>query len=91
MNFGVQTSLLTRYSHKYVPCSTHQLLISRLYCQEFRKLTIVFMSMILFNENYQSCMIQCVERKNFSHNHPSPNIIIDVNEQSNRIQHTILN
>ena len=91
VNFGVQTSLLTRYSHKYVPCSTHQLLISRLYRQEFRKLTIGFMSMILSNENYQSFLLQCVERIVFSHNHPSSNNIIDVNEQSNRVQHTIFN
>ena len=69
-------SLLTRYSHKYVPCNIRRPLISRLYRQESHKLTIVFMPPVLFNENYQSFLIQFDEWIDFSHTHPSLNHLI---------------
>ena len=76
VNFGVQMSLLTRYSHKNVPCSIRLPLISRMYRQESHKLTIVFMPSVLFNENYQSFLIQFDEWIDFSHTHPSLNHLI---------------
>jgi hypothetical protein len=76
VNFKVQMSLLTRCSHKYVPCSIRQPLISRLYRQESRKLTIVFMPPVLLNENYQSFLIQFDAWIDFSHTHPALNHFI---------------
>ena len=69
-------SLLTRYSYKYVPCSIHRPLISRLYREESHKFTIAFMPPVLFNKNYQSFLIQFDEWIDFSQTHPSLNHLI---------------
>ncbi len=92
VNFGVQMSLLTRYSHKYVPCKIRQPLIFRLYCQESHKLTIVFMPpvclMKIINLSWSSS-INFDEWIDFSHTHPCLNQLIFSlwTKQQNTVHH----
>ena len=70
VNFGADMSVLNEYFKVNVLCRTYcnwflgyEVWIQH---QETRELTSVLMSIVLFNEKSQSCLIQFVERINFS-------------------------